>query len=98
MRERVTHDLKVWPEFFAALASGRKTFELRKNDRDFQEGDTLLLREWNFGGGYTGAKIEAAISYKLEGFTGIEPGYAILGLSGDRSHWERPSGRAHEGE
>jgi len=40
------HDLKAWPEFFDALASRRKTFEVRKNDRDYQLGDVLLLREY----------------------------------------------------
>src|SRR5690348_13292378 len=42
-----THVLKVWPDFYAAIASGRKTFEIRKDDRDFAEGDRLLLREWD---------------------------------------------------
>lgn len=47
-----THDLKIWPEFFVALGGvglgrPRKTFEIRKNDRNFRVGDTLLLREWD---------------------------------------------------
>ena len=33
-----THDLKTWPEYFAEIANGNKTFELRKNDRDFESG------------------------------------------------------------
>ena len=42
-----THDLKVWPEYYRALISGAKKFELRKNDREFQVRDQLLLREWD---------------------------------------------------
>lgn len=41
------HDLKTAPEHFAAILSGLKTAELRKDDRNFAVGDTLLLREWN---------------------------------------------------
>lgn len=42
-----THDLKVAPPYFDALVSGAKTFEVRKNDRGYQRGDLLRLREWH---------------------------------------------------
>jgi uncharacterized protein YqfB (UPF0267 family) len=42
-----THHLKAWPEFFDELLCGRKTFEIRKNDRNYQEGDYLVIKEWN---------------------------------------------------
>jgi hypothetical protein len=40
------HGLKTWSGFFTALKKGDKTFELRKNDRDFIAGDQLLLQEF----------------------------------------------------
>lgn len=41
------HRLKSWPRPFAALKRGDKTHETRKDDRDFQLGDYLLLEEFN---------------------------------------------------
>jgi hypothetical protein len=41
------HDLKVAPEHFASLWDGTKTAELRKDDRGFAVGDTLLLCEYD---------------------------------------------------
>lgn len=40
------HDLKCVQPFFDAVIEGRKRFEIRKNDRNFQEGDTVTLREY----------------------------------------------------
>jgi len=41
-----THFLKTWPPYFQAIASGSKTFELRRNDRGYAVGDILVLREF----------------------------------------------------
>lgn len=40
------HELKTWPEPYAATVSGAKTFEIRKDDRGFRVNDILRLREW----------------------------------------------------
>lgn len=44
--EITIHDLKIWTEFYDDVDSGRRLFEMRKNDRDYQVGDVLKLREW----------------------------------------------------
>lgn len=40
------HDLKSWPIPFFRVKTGIKRFEVRKNDRDFETGDIVLLREF----------------------------------------------------
>ena len=41
------HELKILPEFFKAVISGEKTFEIRKYDRPFHKGDLLALNEYD---------------------------------------------------
>jgi hypothetical protein len=41
------HRLKVWPEYFAPIFRGEKSFEIRKNDRDYMIGDVLNLCEFD---------------------------------------------------
>lgn len=36
---------KINPEYFNAILSGKKNFELRLNDFDINEGDTMVLEE-----------------------------------------------------
>lgn len=50
------HELKILPQYFEAVQSGLKTFEIRKNDRDYKVGDTLVLKEYN-NEAYTGREI-----------------------------------------
>ncbi|NCO11696.1 RNA-binding protein [Candidatus Pacearchaeota archaeon CG_4_9_14_0_2_um_filter_39_13] len=57
---------KAWPELFDAVLSGKKRFDLRLADFDVNEGDTLVLEEWNpEAKEYTGRKIEKKITYLL---------------------------------
>ncbi len=43
----MNHILKIWPQYYSRVSDGSKTFEVRNNDRGFQSGDTVTLREWN---------------------------------------------------
>lgn len=78
-----THELKIVPPYFRDVQDGIKTFEYRKNDRDFEVRDTLILREWSpKTGDYTGAKVRRTITYLINGGQfGIPEGYCILGIS-----------------
>ena len=90
-----THELKTWPSFFEAVLSGDKTFEVRRNDRDFAVGDKLVLLEWDPSKSkvrlddgtvsdltaFTGRKIEKRVSYVLPGGKwGIAESHCVMGL------------------
>lgn len=40
----IEHILKCHPVYFDAIERGEKTFEIRRDDRAFQKGDTLILQ------------------------------------------------------
>jgi hypothetical protein len=58
---------KTWPDIFDLVQSGKKKFDLRLDDFDIKEGDTLILEEWNpKTKQYTGRKIEKKVSFILK--------------------------------
>ena len=58
---------KVWPEYFEKILSGKKKIELRLADFEVNEGDTLILEEWNKEKKeHTGRKIEVVATYILK--------------------------------
>ncbi len=63
------HELKCWPEFFGAIASGTKRFELRKTtDRAFAVGDVLHLREYDPNRDeYSGHAVFVDVTYVVNG-------------------------------
>lgn len=74
MTTATEHELKTWPKHYEALALGKKRFELRKNDRGYQVGDTLFLREWDpTTGEYSGREMRATVTYLVEVVSGVEP-------------------------
>ena len=41
------HKIKIWPQYYARVADGSKTFEVRNNDRGYQPGDIVHLNEFD---------------------------------------------------
>ena len=86
------HKLKIKPEYYRAVLSGRKTFELRKDDRDYQEGDliqfTIVENELTGNGMIPHCKKEITreelyqITYILKNVPeyGLDKEYCILGI------------------
>jgi hypothetical protein len=83
------HVLKTDPEVFDAVWQGLKTFEIRVNDRNFQVGDTLRLRETKFTGlqmhmgqplEYTGRETTRTVSHVLSGY-GLADSWVCLSFA-----------------
>ena len=79
VRGTVEHRLKIEPSFFEAVISGRKNFEIRKDDRGFQAGDTVTLCEYRpDSSDYTGRTTGAVIGYVTD--FAQKPGYVVFSL------------------
>lgn len=76
------HVLKTWPEPFSAIGNGWKTFEWRTTERNYQEGDRVLLREWDPATEkYTGRELGAEVGFVLRAPAfGVPEGYVVFSL------------------
>jgi len=79
------HTLKTWPDIYKLMVDGVKTFDYRKNDRDFQVGDTLRLREYIPGrrdaGRFTGRTLYVKVTYILKDAPpafGLPEGFCVM--------------------
>ena len=88
------HELKTWMPFYQHVIDGIKPFEVRRNDRGYQAGDVLYLREWDQDKAalhslmpdyshYTGRSHRRTVTYTLTGeHWGVRDGFIVLGLGG----------------
>lgn len=73
-----THRLKVDRKYWPAIIDGRKSFEVRRNDRDFQTGDIIEMHPIDD----VASLVSRRITYVLHTFPeGLQPGYVVLGLT-----------------
>ena len=98
--EHKQHEIKIVASYYEDVVSGKKGFELRKNDRGYKQGDSLKMLEFK-DGKHTGRTIDADIIYMLEDYTGLTEGYCILGIrvtdyTGKVSETDTESGAEHE--
>ena len=88
----MTHHLKTWPGEWEAVARGDKRHEVRKADRGFQVGDSLILREFiptgemtlegESLGAYTGRDLLRKISYITPGGAwGLPAALCVLSIA-----------------
>jgi len=77
------HELKCWPEGFQAVLDGRKPFEVRKDDRGFDVGDTLHLREYQpVSDTYSGRETDVRVTYIYRGeFDYLRSQIVVMGIA-----------------
>lgn len=74
------HYLKTVNPFFMDVYHGVKTFEVRKNDRNYQVGDVLHLQEFIPPETYTGREIDAEVVYLLDNPSYCKEGHVVMGI------------------
>ena len=77
--EQKVHELKILPNSFEDVKNYITNFVVTENDKDFNVGDRILLREWD--GEYKKRELYREIICILnDNIHGVEKGYCILGL------------------
>jgi hypothetical protein len=74
------HYIKILPEYYNAIDQGKKSFEVRFNDRNYQVNDILHLQEWT-DGEYTGREMEVEVTYLLDDPDYCKDGYVIMAIN-----------------
>jgi ParB family chromosome partitioning protein len=75
------HYIKCETEYFQAVEKGKKTFEVRKNDRDYQQHDILHLKE-SVEGIETGRTMTVSVTYIMYGGKlGLHAAYCVMSIN-----------------
>ncbi len=84
----MSHELKIYPNYYQAVIDGAKKFEIRKNDRCFSVGDILRLREYDptrelnpITERYTGRYCYVRIDYILSDFFALKDNYVAMSIT-----------------
>lgn len=73
------HKLKTVNPHFNDVWVGKKTFEIRNNDRNFKVGDTVVLKEFDpVGVPFSGRIINATITHILDDLKYCKEGHVAF--------------------
>lgn len=72
------HELKTSRQPFQAMVDGRKTHELRQDDRGYAVGDLLILREYDPDQGYFDRCLLVLVMYITRDCPGLLPGHIVM--------------------
>lgn len=74
------HELKTWSVFYNEVLSYKKRFEIRLDDRGFNTGDTLLLKEYDLSTeAYTGRSLKVNVLYITDAYQ--RHNYIVMSIS-----------------
>ena len=73
------HELKIQSEYFNSIVSGKKSFEVRVNDREYQKGDLLALNEME-GAIHTGKCCLVYVDYILDNENFCKEGTVVMSI------------------
>lgn len=77
----MVHKLKIEPEYFRQVISGKKTFEIRFNDRNYAVGDSLSLCEYfPVTGRFSGNSAFVAVTSICDDIRFVKPGYVVMSI------------------
>ena len=83
------HELKILTQYFEQICKNEKTFEVRKDDREFHTGDFLFLREWDAEASfYTGREIMAKVTSHLRNSPWVKEKHIIMSIRVLDKPWE----------
>ncbi|WP_159639433.1 DUF3850 domain-containing protein [Erysipelothrix anatis] len=75
------HSLKVDEKYFTLTLNGEKPFEIRNNEREFQENDLVILNEIDKSRQYTGRYLVRKIGALVDDFPPlVKIGYVVFSL------------------
>lgn len=74
-----THYLKCVQPFFEDVLIGRKKFEHRRDDREFDLFDIVILQEYNMqDNSFSGREVAVYITYILRDRAGLDSDFCIF--------------------
>ena len=83
--EESTHNgkriiVKCSKKYFTSIWFGWKRFEIRKDDRFYEENDIILLKEWEKNA-FSGRELKCRILELIRDFEGLKEGYVVFTIS-----------------
>lgn len=77
------HELKIKKKYLLDVLGGFKTFEIRKDDRDYRVGDLIAFKWESEDGEWHSSGVVYCITYILRNCPeyGLMDGYCILGIN-----------------